>query len=163
MKKWLICLCLSIFLSGCAAAETFETVGDDWLQPVMAPVGEIQLSLPDSASTQTILGTRGDKLYFCDGYTVTVQTLDRGDLGRTCKTLCGFGAESLNIMETVSQGNKRFDWVWTAAGEGGDAVGRAAVIDDGNYHYCVTIMADAGAAGELEGEWTALLRSFHID
>lgn len=162
MKKWWMCLCVVFFLTGCAAAETFETVADDILQPVMAPAGEIVLTLPESASAQTALGGDGDKLYFCDGYTVTVQTMDRGDLDRTTKTLCGFGADSLNIVETVNDGCKRWDWVWTAAGEGGDAVGRAAVIDDGNYHYCVTIMADAGKAGQLEAEWSALLRSFSV-
>lgn len=162
MKKWLICICFALFLTGCAAAETFETVGDDLIQPVMAPMGEIVLTLPSSASRQTMISDEDGKLYFCDGYTATVQTMDRGDLERTAKALCGFGVESLDIMETVSEGNKRWDWVWTAAGEGGDAVGRAAVIDDGSYHYCVTVMADAGNAGALEAEWNALFRSFGV-
>ena len=162
MKKWWICLCFMVFLTGCAAAETFETVADDLIQPVMAPAAQIGLELPESASTQTALGSDSDRLYFCDGYTVTVQTLDRGDLERTAKNLCGFDTDSLKIVETVNDGKKRWDWVWTAAGEGGDAVGRAAVIDDGNYHYCVTVMADAEEAGNLEAEWTELFRSFHI-
>lgn len=162
MKKWLICLFMTLFLTGCAAKETFETVGDELLQPVMAPAGEIVLDLPASASAQTMVGDEDGKLYFCDGYTVTVQTLDRGDLVRTVKTLCGFSLDSLDIVETVSGENKRWDWVWTCAGEGGDSVGRAAVIDDGNYHYCVTVMADYGAAGELQTEWNALLGSFAV-
>lgn len=162
MKKWWICFGLVFLLTGCAAAETFETVGDELLQPAMAEVGEITLSLPENASAQTMLSGEGDKLYFCDGYTATVQTMARGDLERTCKALCGFGRDSLNIVETVSNGHQRWDWVWTAAGEGGDAVGRAAVIDDGKYHYCVTVMADAAQAGALEGEWTALLQSFRV-
>ena len=162
MKKWWICLCFVIFLTGCAAEETFETVGDILDQPVMAPAAQIVLELPESASTQTGTG-EGNRLYFCDGYTVTVQTMDRGDLERTARSLCGFGTESLKIVQTLDGDKKRWDWVWTAAGEGGDAVGRAAVIDDGNYHYCVTAMAGAEAAGELEQQWTKLFRSFRID
>lgn len=162
MKKWWICLWLVVFLCGCAATETFETVADDLLRPVMAPVGEIRLSLPDSASAQTIGGTQEDKLYFCEDYTVTVQIMDRGDLDRTCKALCGFETDKVKLLETGSGENKRWDWVWTAAGEGGDVLGRAAVIDDGNYHYCVTVMAEATEAGALEAEWTELLRSFHV-
>ena len=162
MKKWLICICFVLFLTGCAAAETFETVGDDLLQPVMAPIGEIMLELPSSASRQTMISDEDGKLYFCDGYTVTVQTLNRGDLDRTARTLCGFGVSNLDIVETASEGKKRWDWAWTAAGEGGDTVGRAAVIDDGHYHYCVTVMANAADAGALDGQWTAMLRSFDI-
>lgn len=162
MKKWWICFCFSFLLTGCAAAETFETVGDELLSPAMAEVGDISLSLPEGASAQAMLTESGDKLYFCDGYTATVQTVSRGDLDRTCRTLCGFGADSLDIVETSSGGWKRWDWVWTAVGEGGDTVGRAAVIDDGNYHYCVSVMSDTGAAGELEAEWTALFRSFSV-
>lgn len=162
MKKWWILLCVSFLLTGCAAAETFETVGDEMLQPVMAEVGRINLSLPPEASAQTMLGSDGDKLYFCDGYTAAVQIMDRGDLDRTCRQLCGFPADNLNILETVNSGCKRYDWVWMAAGEGGDMMGRAAVIDDGKYHYCVSLLADAASAGELESQWSKILNSFTV-
>lgn len=163
MKKWWIWICCACLLTGCGAAETFETVGDDILQPVMAPAGQIVLELPESASVHTAVEGKKDALYFCDGYTVTVQTLDRGDLDRTARTLCGFGTDSLKLVETAVDGGRRWDWAWTAAGEGGDAVGRAAVIDDGNYHYCVTVMAQAEMAGQLEAQWSKLLRSFSVD
>ena len=45
MKKWWIWICCACLLTGCGAAETFETVGDDILQPVMAPAGQIVLEL----------------------------------------------------------------------------------------------------------------------
>ena len=162
MKKWWMLFCCSVLLAGCAKAETFECIDDELLQPVMAEVGEVNLSLPPEASAQTMLGSDTDKLYFCDGYTAAVQVLQRGDLDRTSRQLCGFGADSLNILETSSNGYKRYDWVWTAAGEGGDAVGRAAVIDDGKYHYCVSLLADATLAGELEVQWGKLLNSFSV-
>lgn len=162
MKIWLICLCFVMLLSGCGAAETFETVDDELLQPVMAEVGQISLVLPPEASQQTMLENEENKLYFCDGYTAAVQIMERGDLNRTCKALCGFGVEGLDIMETSVNGQKRYDWVWSAAGEGGDTLGRAAVIDDGKYHYCVSLQAEAALAGELEGAWAELLGSFSV-
>lgn len=163
MRKWLICLCTVLLLTGCAAAETFETVGDELLQPVMAEVGQISLSVPEGAYVQTMITGGDDKLYFCDGYTVAVQILDRGNLDRTCAELCGFQKESLNILETSAEGQKRYDWIWTAVGEGGDTLGRASVIDDGKYHYCVSLQADAAMAGELESQWSKLLGSFCVD
>lgn len=162
MKKLWIILCISVLFTGCASAETFETLGDELLQPAMAEVGQINLSLPPEASSQTMLSNDGDKLYFCDGYTAAVQIMDRGNLDRTCRQLCGFGADSLNILETVSDDGRRYDWVWTAAGEGGDVLGRVAVIDDGSYHYCVSLQADASMAGELESQWIKLLSSFSV-
>ena len=162
MKKCWIFVLAALLLTGCAGKETVETVGDELLQPVMAPAGELSLKLPDSATAQTIESEDGGKLYFCDGYVLTVQTLDGGDMERTARELCGFETDSLPILETVTQDFKRRDWVWTAAGEGGDQVGRAAVIDDGHYHYCVTVMADADAAGKLETQWNTLFASLGL-
>jgi hypothetical protein len=162
MRKWWIVLGLSLLLTGCATAEVFETVGDELRQPVMAEVGQISLAVPEGAYVQTMVTGDDDKLYFCDGYTVAVQILTRGDLNRTCAELCGFKKDSLNVLETSVGGQKRYDWIWTAAGEGGDVLGRAAVIDDGKYHYCVSLQADAARAGELEGQWSKLLASFYV-
>ena len=41
-------------------------------------------------------------------------------------------------------------------------MGQAAVIDDGKYHYCVSLLADATLAGELEVQWGKLLNSFSV-
>ena len=163
MKKWWVIIGISLLLTGCSARETFETVEDEILQPAMAEVGEVSLALPPEASAQTMLSNGDDRLYFCDGYTAAVQILSRGDLDRTCRQLCGFGMEDLNILQTATGDHQRYDWVWTAAGEGGDQLGRVAVIDDGKYHYCVSLVADAGMAGELENSWSKLLASFFVD
>ena len=137
-------------------AETFETVGDDLLQPVMGQIRQIDLDLPESAAAPVMNEDDGGKLYLCDGYVLTVQTLDGGDLNRTVRNLSGFSVEDITILETHTQGIKRYDWVWSAAGEGGDQVGRAVVLDDGSHHYCVTVMADEQTAGSLDDQWTRL-------
>ena len=162
MKKCWIILLLAVLLSGCAA-ETFETVNDEILQPVMAPVGKFNLDLPDSAAEAVMQNEEGGKLYLCEDYVLTVQTLTAGDMDRTVRSLCGFDSDHVSVMETSAGGVQRYDWVWTAIGEGGDQIGRAAVLDDGNYHYCVTVMADAETAGELEKEWNKMFASLTLD
>lgn len=162
MRKWLLCLVFVMLLSGCGAKQTFETVDDELLQPVMAEVGTVELSLPPEASAQTMLAEKEDKLYFCDGYTLAVQIMDCGDLNRTCRELCGYDVQMLNIVETAAQGQRRYDWVWTTVSEEGDCVGRAAVIDDGSYHYCVSLQTQAQLAGEMEEAWGGILRSFGV-
>ena len=147
---------MALFLTGCGMAETFETVGDDLLQPVMGQIRQIDLDLPESAAAPVMNEDDGGKLYLCDGYVLTVQTLDGGDLNRTVRNLSGFSVEDITILETHTQGIKRYDWVWSAAGEGGDQVGRAVVLDDGSHHYCVTVMADEQTAGSLDDQWTRL-------
>lgn len=163
MKKCWICLLMFLMLTGCGTKETFETVNDEVIQPVMATARELSVTLPESAAAQAMQSEDGSKLYFCDGYVLTVQTLNGGNMERTLKELCGFRTDSLRVLETVAGEYKRRDWVWTAAGEGGDHIGRAAVLDDGHYHYCVTVMADAGAAGKLESEWNVLFSSLCLD
>lgn len=163
MKKCYILALIAVLLSGCAAKETFETVDDDMVLPVMAPAAQLNLTLPETATAQAVQSEDGGKLYFCDGYVLTVQTLNGGDMERTAKELCGFGTDNLNILETVVGENRRRDWVWTCAGEGGDSIGRAMVLDDGHFHYCVTVMAEADSVGALEGEWNALFSSVRID
>jgi hypothetical protein len=48
-------------------------------------------------------------------------------------------------------------------GESGQLVCRAAVLDDGNYHYCLTAVAPAANAGELSEQWNALFASLRLE
>ena len=163
MKKWLVLLAvLGLLLAGCGARETFETVGDVYVQAQTPKMQQVVLDLSRSAAVAVMQSEDGGTLYFCDGYTVTVQTMASGDLNRTLLETTGFPRDSLRPLETSVGEAKRYDCVWTAAGEGEEQVGRAAVIDDGNYHYVVTVMADASDAKDLAGEWQRLLDSVRI-
>lgn len=158
MKKILLLLLLSLLLAGCGT-QTFETMGDISHVSATEPAPrKMTLSLPEDASVLTAFGE--DTLYTCDDYTITLQVLQAGDLSATVSGLCGYEATDLTVMETVCGDHTRYEWVWTAAGEGGDMVCRAAVIDDGNYHYSLCVMADAETAGSLTDDWNALFASF---
>lgn len=162
MKKcWIMLLCL-LLLSGCGTEEPMETVSDELLIPVLAPAKELVVPLPVEASQQVIWTQDSEKLYFCDGYSLAIQTLAAGDLERTVQSLCGYGTQELTILKTRHDDIRRYDWVWTSAGEGGDQIGRAAVLDDGSYHYCVSVMAEENQSGQLEQQWEKIFSSMSL-
>lgn len=162
MKKSCILLMLVLLLCGCSAEQTFERVYDDLLLPVMAPMAELQLQLPVNAAQPVLANDTGERLYFCDGYTLAVQTVEAGDLNKTLRSLCGYGREDLTVLETKAGSHSRYDWAFTCAGEGGTQVGRAAILDDGNYHYCVTVMAQEALSGSLEASWNDIFASLRL-
>lgn len=156
MKKLVWMLLLALMLSGCAPAETFETLGDVDMAPVIRQERSLELALPEGA--EVIQGAEGT-LYLCDGYSLTVEVRSAGDLGSTMRNLTGFGTDALTVIETAAGDASRYECVWTAAGEGGDTVGRAMVLDDGAYHYCVTIQYSAGDASRMQEVWKEITDS----
>lgn len=162
MKIMVIILC-AILLSGCAAAETFETVSDELVQPVMAQERKLTVSLPEDAVAAVMEAGDGSKMYLCDGHTISIQTLEAGDLHRTIRTLSGFDKDQLTVLERQCDGGRRYEWVWSAVGEGGDQLCRAVVLDDGTYHYCLTAMADAEVGAAVQETWDGVFSSFGFD
>jgi hypothetical protein len=63
-------------------------------------------------------------------------------------------------MKTRQGTCDRYDFVWTCAGEEGQRLGRAAILDDGNYHYCMSALWDAGEASEVS--WEQVFGSFTL-
>ncbi len=161
MKKWCLLLVMLVFFSGCSRQKAMETVTDEWAQPVIAPHAQLSMWLPEEAVLETMDSDTGS-LYFCNGYTLTVQTIPSGDTEKTLKSLTGFGQEVLSPMETEHNGIRRLDWVWTAMEEAGQQVCRGALLDDGNYHYCVTAMTDAASAAAMETEWSRIFISMKL-
>lgn len=156
MKRLFALLVLPALLAGCDASPVFEQMEDVYAGAVSAPA-ELVVMLPEEASVMTAAGDGQAQLYFCDGYTLTVQTLSGGDLDRSLRDMTGYGRESLSVVETQRQGLRQIDCAWACAGEGGDQVGRLVLLDDGYYHYVVTVMAPAEQAGALAATWDTLL------
>ena len=150
MKKVLIVLLMTAMLSGCGTQETFETVED--LIPVL-PVASPQqfyVSLPEEAASPTFTQDDSGECYVCDGYTLSKQILESGDLEKTLMHLSGKRAEELQLMKTQQDTCQRYDFVWTAAGEEGLQLGRACILDDGNFHYTLSVMAQEETSGQLQ-------------
>lgn len=161
MKKLGILLIITVMLSGCAVQQTFETLDDGYDLQAAAVQQQVHWQIPEDAAAQAVQSEYG-QLYFCDGYEITMQTMQAGNLDRSLRELTGFGKEDLTVIETGLTEAARYECVWTAAGEGGDMVGRVVILDDGNYHYCMTAMAPEAAAGELRQTWQELFDSFTL-
>ena len=138
-KLFFIGLALALVLCGCGARETLETIADDIpVESVLGEMREISVRLPDGA-VSPVLKSEAEQLYLSEDYEILVQTCPAGNLNDTIRKLTGFDKEQLTVMETEQDGAKRYDFVWAAAGEDGERLGRAAVLDDGSYHYCLSV------------------------
>ena len=162
MKKlWLLWIVL-LLLTGCGAVQTRETVSDSE-QPLIMPIKQqVMLTLPEQAAVPVAENADAGTLYLCNGYTVMLQTMPAGDLTGTLRTVTGFPKESLQLLQTRRGEADRYDCVWTAAGENGNVVCRAAILDDGNYHYVLTAMAEEIHAGALQPELQAMFNSYRL-
>lgn len=162
MKKFCLLAGLCLLLSGCASVDTFETLGQVAHVPSQTSTARtMQVSLPESADAQCF-DDENATLYECDGCSVMTQTLPAGDMDATVRTLCGFSRDKLTLMESTVDEFTRYEWVWTAAGEQGDVLCRAVVLDDGNYHYCLCAFAPSETGGRLQEQWTQMFRSMRL-
>ena len=142
MKRWLWMMVLAVLLCGCKAEETLETVSDEWIVPVMAQPKGISVRLPEN-TILPVMEQDGRKLYMGQNYEILLETLAAGDLNDTIRTISGFEKEQLTVLQTRQGELDRYEFVWTATGERGELLGRAEILDDGNYHYCMTVLRDA--------------------
>lgn len=161
MKKWIAISAAMLLLTGCGAEETFETVSDELIQQVSAEVRQMVVTLPLEAASPAVESDSG-QMYICGDYDIYQQTLEAGDLNATIQTISGYGKEDLTVMETMQDDCKRYDFVWVSAGEIGDRVGRATILDDGNYHYCLSVLGDADTSDQYRGIWQSMFDSFGL-
>ena len=162
VKKWVTVVMLMVFLTGCGAEETFEMVSDSYVTPVSAEIKEIGVTLPLEAAAPAVESDSG-RIYLCKDYEITVQTMEAGNLDATVRSISGYGADELTIMETAADGIKRYEFVWASAGETGDQVGRAVILDDGSHHYILSVLAEAAGAEKHTGTWQEMFRSFSVN
>lgn len=160
MKKIWICLPICLLLWGCGAVETMETVSDVWEIPVAAKPRETSLDLPGEALVCAMESDTG-RIYFGDNYEVSLQTLTAGDLNATLEDITGFSREDITVMQTGSGDVKRWEFVWAAAGENGERLGRGVILDDGDYHYCLSVLQDADVT-DCQIIWSEVFRSFDL-
>lgn len=161
MKKLLLLL-LPILLAGCSNQADFETMSDMYLEPQPARADTVTFSVPNDAAVTVMENEALGSIYLCDGYTITVQTVPAGNLDATLRDITGYSKENIRLMQRDFEGKTRYSCVWTAAGEGGDQVGRAEILDDGDYHYILSVMGDAASAGDLAEAWQEIFATFNI-
>lgn len=161
MKKWWMIPVLVLLLTGCGARETFENVTDVYT-PVEPAVKEMVLALPEEAAASAMESGDGAALYDCGSYEIQVEICTGGDLDGTVRRLTGCDPRRITVIKSTQGDLKRYDFTWCAAGETGERVGRAAILDDGCSHYCVTVLGEEADAGTLQTSWNTLLQSFNV-
>ena len=159
MKRIALVAVLSLLLVGCGKAETMETVADEMMIPVMAQPKEIWVALPDE-SVMPAMESENGTLYLCGDYDVMVQTLYAGDLDATVRTVSGYGIQDLTIIQSGTGELDKYEFVWTVAGENGQQIGRATILDDGTYHYVLSATMNAEKISEYQEVWNGIFESF---
>lgn len=162
MKKLWVIPVIVLLLAGCGGGKSLETVTDVPDAQVMATVQRIEVQLPAELSAPALQGDDTGTLYLCDDYSVTVHTVEAGDLERTIRDATGMNKDDLQILQTRQGDVKRYQWVWSTGGESGVQIGRGCVLDDGAYHYILTAMADEELAGKVQPAWKEIFASFRL-
>lgn len=160
-----ICIAIGLILlllSGCGAATTFETISDEYVQPAAVTMRQLQLSLPEDVAVTTFGDSQSGTLYLCDGYSIAVQTMASGDLDRTVRSISGFSRDSIALIQTEAGLIDRYECVWVSAGEANTQMCRACILDDGNYHYTVSLMADADRMRSVSDQWQSIMASVSV-
>ena len=75
------------------------------------------------------------------------------------QTLSGYEKDQLTLVQTQSGDAKRYDFVWVSAGENGERLGRGVILDDGQYHYCMSVLRDEA---ESQIVWSEVFQSFSL-
>lgn len=141
MKKISVILVLMMALCGCVqmTEPVFETVADEIIEPVIGDPKPMAVWLPDGAAAQTMAGE--GECYTWGENELRLMTLSAGDIRKTLETLTGLSADRLTVMEYERNGMQLYQTVWSAAGEEGVTLGRCMVADDGQYHYCISMLS----------------------
>lgn len=161
MKKLCLLVVVVLTLTGCGKQENFETMSDQYEMPESAQAQQTSMILQQEA-VSVGLETGEETIYICDDFCAMVQTFSAGDLDATIRSITGYPKEKLMVMQHTTDGITSYECVWASAGEGGDQVGRCLILDDGNHHYALSVMADAATAGQLTETWQLLFDSFAI-
>ena len=161
MKKYLVVLLSVLLLAGCGeTVPTAETIMDEWEIPVAAKPREISLELPGEALVCAMESDAG-RLYFGDSYEIAVQTLPAGDLDATVEELTGFSRDRVTLLQSRQGEVDRWEFAWASAGETGERIGRGVLLDDGDYHYCMTVLQDAEVT-DCQIVWSEVFRTFEL-
>jgi len=161
MKKQCLMMALVLLLCGCSTEQTFEMVTDELVLNASVQPREVLLTLPEETLLPAMETNQGT-LYLCDGYDISVQTLQSGDLDATVRQISGFGREELTIMQTKAGDYTCYEFVWTAATDLGQQVGRAMILEDTDYHYTLCAVAPEKHAEEYQQIWNGIFDSFGI-
>lgn len=162
MKKLVWLLVLMVFCTGCTnlTEPVYETITDEIVEPVSAVPKPVSVWLPDGAAAQTMADGETGECYTWGECELRIRTMDGGDIRSTLKTLTGLDPERLTVMEYERDGLQLYQSVWSAMSEEGVSLGRCMVADDGNYHYCISLVSPENA--DVEEDYARICASLDL-
>ena len=160
MKKLVMVLLMLGLLSGCGNVN-YESVQDVYATQPLPQPAQLLVSLPPDAVE--LESQEAGSLWLCQDYTASVTTMESGDLEATLRELTGHEKEQLEVFSWEESGLKRIECTWVSAGEGGDQVARTVILDDGNYHYALTLQTSAECLGDLREAWQQMISTVTLD
>lgn len=160
MKRMVWLLMATVLLCGCVnvTEPVMETVQDPAVEPVAAEPAPVWVWLPEGAAAQT--AAEDGSGYAWDDCELRVQTLTGGDIRSTLETLTGMAADRLTVMEYKRGELQMYQTVWSMTGEEGVTLGRCLVADDGNYHYCISLLSPETA--DVEEDYARICASLDL-
>ena len=162
-KRIVLTVCiLAIFLGGCSGTETFEVISDGINEPNTPMPAQIKLEISEDVAVKVMHG-EGWELYEGDRCQIIVQTYPSGNLDETLKQITGYGKECLTVMELREKNMEKYVFAWSVVSGEGELVGRCTVLDDGWYHYCLTVLTDAECFGELRDTVDAMFATYSLE
>lgn len=161
MKVLCMILLTALMLTGCGASEVYETISDELVLSAGGQPREVRFDLAQEPVLPA-MESDGGQLYLCGDFDVMLQTLESGDLDETVYQVSGFQPEELTLLQTGSGEIDRYEFVWTAATDEGQQIGRATILDDGSYHYVLSATVDAALIEEYQEIWNGIFESFEL-
>lgn len=163
MKKCVVWVVVMLILTGCAAEPVYETIGDVCgnTEPVSSP-GSIDFALPDGAQMQVLEDETDSKSYAVGNWEIWTQVHPGGDIQSTMEQVTGLSAQALTVIQRRVQDMACYEAAWSTTGEDGMKVGRTAVLDHGDYHYCISVMVPEEDASEVGDFFSQILDSVTI-
>ena len=160
MKKLVMVLLMLGLLAGCSGAD-YEGVQDVYATQPLPQPAQMLVSLPPDAVQMD--SQEAGSLWMCQDYTASVTTMQAGDLEATLREVTGCEKDQLEVFSWEEAGLTRIECTWVSAGEGGDQVARAVILDDGNYHYALTLQTSAESLGDLREDWQQVISTVTLD
>ena len=162
MKKGIVWIMLMLLLTGCSSETTYETIGNVWEESEPTAVqGTMDFALPEGARME-VLEENGSKYYSVGNWEIWTQVYPSGNIRSTIELVTGLEPDMPTVVRQQVEDMTCHETAWSTTGEDGMKAARTAVLDDGNYHYCISVMVPESDAEEVGDFFTQILDSVSI-
>ena len=163
----MLALALAVLLCACLSTEpVWETVDDDLVcaAPDPAKPYAITFCVPEDALEQTLSADTSARVYLGagGGYEIVSDFLACAEPMDAVQQLTGFAPSQLELVTTTRFGMPEYQFAWSASGDEGARIYRAAILSDGSYCYTLCFSSAAGLGGTYDSIQLQVFSSFGL-